>query len=84
MKIVFLGHRPFNFVEEAVVRRHVNIPHICVKNLKKHTEALVKHVEKKIIKIMTRKFCIVFDGWNCGDTYYLSVFVTFPSESSLG
>ena len=83
MEIVILGLRQFSFVEDAVVRRHVNIPHICVNNLKNHTEALVKHVEQKITKIMPSKFCIIFDGWTSGDTHYLGVFATFPSDSSL-
>lgn len=29
-------------------------------------------------------FAVMFDGWSCGSTHYVGVFVTFPSDTYNG
>lgn len=84
MEIVILGLRPFSTVEDKIIRRYVNLEPLCVNTFKKHTDALVKRVEEKIQTLLPDRFCLVFDGWSCGDTHFLAIFATFPSANELG
>lgn len=41
-------------------------------------------VEKKISKGISDTFALVFDVWTCGDTNFLALFATYPSDFPLG
>lgn len=84
IEIVVIDLHPFCIVESEVLRRHVSIEPISINTLKKYMTGLVKVVEEKITALLPEKFCLIFDGWSNGDTHYLGVFATYPSENSVG
>ena len=49
-----------------------------------YMHAICAIVERKIILLLPTKFAIVFDGWSCGSTHFVSMFATFPSADSIG
>ena len=84
LELVVLGLRPFNFVEDEIIRKYVKLEPICVNTFKQHMLNLTRHVEMKIAKELPKVFCLVFDGWSCGDTHYVGLFATFPAENNIG
>lgn len=84
IEIVVLCLQPFNCVENNVLRRHFKHNAISLDSLTKYLRNLTEHVEKKIAALLPEKFAVVFDGWSGGDTHYVSIFATFPSEHTMG
>lgn len=41
---------------------------------------LTNIVEKKISKVLPDIIALVFDGCTCGDTHFLALFATYPSD----
>ncbi|MEM9079038.1 MAG: hypothetical protein AAGC43_18510 [Bacteroidota bacterium] len=50
----------------------------------KYLHKLTIVVEKKVAERLPDKFAIIFDGWSGGDTHFVGVYATFPSNNSLG
>lgn len=73
---------PSSFCENVVFRRHFQHEGIFRKTLVIYVNKLTLFVESIVRERVPYRFAIVFDGWAGGDTDYISVYGTFPSNSS--
>ena len=74
---------PFNFCEDEITRKNVNLKPISVETLKKYMELLWMEVELKIKEILQEKFAIIFDGWSEDSTHFLGIYAKDPKGQYL-
>lgn len=84
LELVIMGLFPFSFCENQYAKRYMRPESITVKTYMKYMALLADVVEKKISNLLPNTFALVFDGWSCHDTHYLSIFATYPSSTERG
>lgn len=75
-----MGLHPFYFCEQNATRRHFWHSTINILALMRCMEILANIVKEKMKAILPDRLAIVFDGWTGGESHYVSVFATFPSD----
>ncbi len=80
---VCIGLKPFNFVEDSIIRKYSILDNISTVTLKKYMDLLVLSVEEKISLILPEKFSLIIDGWTKGSTYFFGIFASFLHNGNL-
>ena len=54
--------RPFDFVEDPLIREYIKLDPISTETLQKYMSLLTKQVETKIAKLLPHKITLIFDS----------------------
>lgn len=78
IELLILANQPFSFIENEVIRRHINLDIVSRKAIVKYTCALSNEVCLSIKDEFPDKFGMIIDGWKGFDNvYYLAIFASY-------
>ena len=79
---VYVGLKPFSFVEDELTRGYTKLTAITVPTLKKYMDKVSKAVGGKNAERLPNRFALAIDGWTKGTTHLVAIFASYPQEDT--
>ena len=81
IKWVYLGMKPFEFVENPLTREFTKLDPITVPTSKKYLGAVTRKTEAQISSKLPNQFSPIVDGWTKRIDHFVGVFAACESSS---
>lgn len=78
------GVAHFLVLQKNVTRKHFRHSSVLFNPLMRYMSVLTTVVKEKIKSVLSGRSAAIVDGWSDSNTFYVSVFATFPADQPRG